>query len=262
LPAVKPRPLVLAYHGLARVPRALDPTGLMLPPEQFRDQVSRLRSRGYAFVNQAEFARRLGAGPAGGLCSLTFDDGSQDNLTVLLPLLRELGVAATVFVCPGLLGRPYPFLPAETGLRLMDRDQLLELARDPLVEIGSHTVDHTALADAGAEQAYREMARGKQAVEDLVGAAAASFAYPDCAYSSYCPEAAERAGYTSAVTCGDRGRLAPFELRRESPDPMDGRLAFELKTRGLYYRVRRSLPARLVRAATRPVRHRRGRSPA
>ena len=29
------RPLVLAYHGLARVPRALDPTGLMLPPEEF-----------------------------------------------------------------------------------------------------------------------------------------------------------------------------------------------------------------------------------
>jgi peptidoglycan/xylan/chitin deacetylase (PgdA/CDA1 family) len=181
---------------------------------------------------------------------------------VLLPLLRELGVPATVFVCPGLLGQPNPFLPAETGLRLMDRDELLELAEDPLVEIGSHTVGHTVLAAASAEEAYREMAGSKQAVEELVGAEAASFAYPDCAYSPHCPAAAKRAGYTSAVTCGDRGRLAPFELHRESPDPMDGRLAFELKTRGLYYRARRSPPARLVRAATRPVRHRRGRSPA
>jgi peptidoglycan/xylan/chitin deacetylase (PgdA/CDA1 family) len=260
LPAV--RPLVLAYHGLARVPRALDPTGLMLPPEHFRHQVSRLRSRGYAFVTQAEFARRLAAGTPGGLCSLTFDDGSQDNLTVLLPLLRELGLAATVFVCPGLLGQPNPFLPAETGLRLMDRDELLELARDPLVEIGSHTIRHAVLAAASAEQAYREMAKSKQAVEELVGAEAPSFAYPDCAYSPHCPAAAERAGHTSAVTCGDRGRLVPFELHRESPDPMDGRLAFEFKMRGLYYRVRGSPPARLVRAATRPVRHRSGRSPA
>jgi peptidoglycan/xylan/chitin deacetylase (PgdA/CDA1 family) len=256
------RPLVLAYHGLARVPRALDPTGLMLPPGDFRRQVNLLRSRGYGFVKQADFARSLGAGGADGLCSLTFDDGSQDNLAVLLPLLRELGLPATVFVCPGLLGQPYPFLPESAGLRLMDRDELLELAADPLIEIGSHTVDHTALATASASEAYEAMAAGKQAVEELVGAEAASFAYPDCAYSPECPAAAERAGYTSAVTCGDRGGLEPFELRRESPDPMDGRLAFELKVRGLYYRLRGSAPARLVRAATRPVRHRGGRSPA
>ncbi len=255
------RPLVLAYHGLARVPRTLDPTGLMLPPEDFRRQVERLRPRGYRFVKQAEFAARLAAGSADGLCSLTFDDGSEDNLTVLLPLLRDLDVPATVFVCPGLLGRPYPFLPAEAGLRLMDRDELVELAGDPLIEIGSHTVEHTVLADATAEEAYAEMAASKQAVEELVGVEASSFAYPDCAYSPHCPAAAERAGHTSAVTCGDRGGLTPFELYRESPDPMDGRLAFELKTRGLYYRMRSSPPARLVRAATRPLRHRRGRSP-
>ena len=162
---------------------------------------------------------------------------------------------------PGLLGRPYPFLPAEAGLRLMDRDELVELAGDPLIEIGSHTVEHTVLADATAEEAYAEMAASKQAVEELVGVEASSFAYPDCAYSPHCPAAAERAGHTSAVTCGDRGALTPFELYRESPDPMDGRLAFELKTRGLYYRMRSSPPARLVRAATRPLRHRRGRSP-
>ena len=255
------RPLVLAYHGLARVPRRLDPTGLMLPPEDFRRQLERLRSRGYRFVKQGEFAARLAVGSADGLCSLTFDDGSEDNLTVLLPLLRELELPATVFVCPGLLGRPYPFLPAEVGLRLMNRDELVELARDPLIEIGSHTVEHTVLADATAEEAYAEMAASKQAVEELVGTEASSFAYPDCAYSPHCPAAAERAGHTSAVTCGDRGGLTPFELNRESPDPMDGRLAYELKTRGLYYRMRSSPPARLVRAATRPVRHRSGRSP-
>lgn len=259
---MSPRPLVLAYHGLARVPRALDPTGLMLPPDDFRRQLARLRSRGYRFVKQADFAGRLRAGAAEGLCSLTFDDGSEDNLTVLLPLLRELQLTATVFVCPGLLGQPSPFLPAETGLRLMDRDELLELARDPLIEIGSHTLDHTVLAGATAEEAYDVMAAGKQAVEELVGAEAASFAYPDCVYSPHCPAAAERAGYTSAVTCGDRGGLTPFELQRESPDPMDGRLAFELKIRGLYYRLRGSPPARLARAVTRPVRHRGGRSPA
>jgi peptidoglycan/xylan/chitin deacetylase (PgdA/CDA1 family) len=256
-------PLILAYHGLALVPREQDPTGLMVPPDQFRSHVRRLRSRGYGFVKQAEFARRLHAGESlTGVCSLTFDDGSVDNAELFPDLLAELEVPATIFICPDLLGRPYPWLPPETGIRLMTLEEVREVAGLTFIEIGSHTNDHTILDTATAEEAYRELASSKQAVEDLLGRPADSFAYPKCLYSPACPAAAERAGYTSAVTCGPRGGLTPYELRRESPDPLDGPLTFELKSRGLFYRVRSSAPARLARWATRPVRHRAGRSPA
>lgn len=251
-------PLILAYHGLASVPRSQDPTGLMVPPEQFRRHVGRLRARGYDFVTQAEFARRLvGAGAApDGVCSLTFDDGSVDNIELFPELLSELGVPVTVFVCPNLLGRPYPWLPRETGIRLMGAEEVRELGRHPLVEIGSHTMDHTILEHATADEAQHEMQASKAAVEDLVGADAWSFAYPKGLYSPACPGAAQRAGYLSAVTTGGRGSWDPFELRRESPDPLDGPFTFELKSRGLYHGMRTSPPARLVRWATRPVRHR------
>ncbi len=249
-------PLVLAYHGLADLPYELDPDGLLVPPAAFRAHVERLRRRGYRFVKQAELARRLGAGEAiDGLCSLTFDDAPEDN--VRLPaLLEELDAAATVYACPGLLGEPYPFVESGAGVRIVTREELLELGGHPRVEIGSHTMDHRNLGEAGADEAYREMVQSKEALEDMLGHSVISFAYPYCDYSPDCPDAARRAGYTSAVTCGERGGWEPFALTRQSPSPGDGRLTFELKSRGLFFRVRRSPPARLARRVLRPLRYR------
>jgi peptidoglycan/xylan/chitin deacetylase (PgdA/CDA1 family) len=251
------RPLVLAYHGVADVPRELDPYGLMLPADTLREHIRRLRGRGYEFVHQAEFARRLNAGESlDGACSLTFDDGTEDYHAILWPLLRELGVPGTFFVCPGLLGEPYPFLEPGTGVRFMTREELVEVAADPLVEIGSHTRRHVKLGEASGGEAHRELAACKSDLEDLIGAEVPSFAFPNCEYSPEAPAAARRAGHTNAVTCAGRGGLKPFELGRESPSPIDGRLTFELRTRGLFHTVRDSPPARVARWAMRPIRHR------
>lgn len=43
--------------------------------------------------------------------ALTFDDGWQDNFTTALPITRKYGIPWTVFVCPGLAGRSFPFWP-------------------------------------------------------------------------------------------------------------------------------------------------------
>jgi peptidoglycan/xylan/chitin deacetylase (PgdA/CDA1 family) len=252
------RPLVLAYHGLGEVRRAHDPYGMIIAPDRFRQHVASLRSRGYEFVTQAEFARRLRerGGPPRGTVSLTFDDGPEDNATLLPGLLEELEVPATLFVCPALLGEEYQWLAPETGIRLMDQDQLRAAAAHPLIEIGSHTRAHLQLDRASEEEAYGEMALSKRELEELVGGEVVSFAYPECVYSEACPRAASRAGYTSAVTCGARGSWSPYELRRESPTPVDSRLVFELKARGLFHRVRQLPPVRVARWATRRYRYR------
>jgi peptidoglycan/xylan/chitin deacetylase (PgdA/CDA1 family) len=50
--------------------------------------------------------------PAGKLrVMFTFDDGWKDNYTNALPVMRARGIPATVFVCPGLIGRTLPFWP-------------------------------------------------------------------------------------------------------------------------------------------------------
>lgn len=253
-----PPPLVVAYHGLGEVPYALDPSGLMVPVGSFRRQVRRLRQRGYTFVKQAELAARIASGaPAAGLCSLTFDDAPDDNATVLLEVLDELEVPATVFACPGLVGQPWPFVDASTGIRMCDEAQLRLIAAHPRVEIGSHTREHTQLDAFGAKAAQEEMEASKRDLEQMLDAEVVSFAYPACGYSADAPEAARRAGYTSAVTCGPRGgRELLYEMARASPSPRDGVLTFELKSRGAFFAARELPPVRLARRLLRPLRWR------
>ena len=250
-------PVVLGYHGIADVDPRHDPARLFVRPDDLRRQVTRLQSRGYRFLTMAAFAEGLATGAElAATCALTFDDGTEDHLANLAPLLEELDVPGTVYVCPGLFGTPYPWAGAAAQVRFMTEKETLNLSSHPLVEIGSHTIDHTVLGDASAEEAYREMATCKERLEQLLGRPVPSFCYPRCVYSPACPDAARRAGYTSAVTCGPRGSWDPFELKRESVHTPDGRVTFELKSRGIYYGLRTTQPARLARWATRSYRHR------
>ena len=113
-------PVILGYHGIADVDPRHDPVRLFVRPRDLRRQVERMRSRGYRFLTVADFARELAAGSdMAGTCALTFDDGTEDHLTTLAPLLDELGVPGTVYVCPGLFGDPYPWCDPAAGVRLM-----------------------------------------------------------------------------------------------------------------------------------------------
>jgi peptidoglycan/xylan/chitin deacetylase (PgdA/CDA1 family) len=231
-------PLILAYHVIGTVDRARDPNHLVVTPDAFAAQVGALRRRGYGFVTMAEFE------PRPGVCALTFDDGVADEAP---DVLRSLGVPGTFYVNPGLLGTEHH---AVAGARLMTADELRALEG----ELGGHTMHHTVLADASFDVAVREMAECKAALEAL-GASVSSFAYPQCVYSPACPAAAREAGYATAVTCGARGSLAPYELRRVAIDPLDNRLSWFLKSRDLWRRVYDAPPGRAARRVARPFRH-------
>ncbi|MDQ5848166.1 MAG: polysaccharide deacetylase family protein, partial [Pseudomonadota bacterium] len=73
--------------------------------------------------------------PQGRKLALTFDDGLRNNVTVLYPILKKLGIPATFFVCPGLIERRRWLWNHEARQRLlsMDEEALAELA----VEVGA-----------------------------------------------------------------------------------------------------------------------------
>ncbi len=252
-------PIVLAYHGIVAVNPAHDPVRLFVAPDSFRAQVRVLKKRGYRLVKMAEFAAETAGGggtPPDGLAALTFDDGTDDHANSLPGLLEELDVPGTVYCCPGLLGAPYPWADPALGARFMTRPEFDRTAAHPLIEIGSHTINHTVLEQANAATALQEMRDCRLALEAMTAAPVLSFCYPRCLYSEPCPAAAIEAGYTSAVTCGPRGSWAPGEMQRQCIHTPDGRLVFELKLRGRYDRLRSVGPAPAVRALTRPWRHR------
>src|SRR4029450_2345493 len=96
-------------------------------------------------------------------------------------------------------------------------------------------------------EAYGELRSSKLALEEMLDRPIMSFAYPYGRYSAVCPEEAHRAGYLTAVTCGQRGGWTPYELQRELVGPGQGSLRFELKTRGVFRALVTAPPARLRR---------------
>jgi peptidoglycan/xylan/chitin deacetylase (PgdA/CDA1 family) len=94
-------------------------------------------------------------------------------------------------------------LPALREAQAMTWDEVHELARDPLVTIGAHTVNHFAVAKLPAEQARKEMADSKTALEKELGRPILHFAYPYGDEESAGPrdfEIAKSLGFKSAVT--------------------------------------------------------------
>ena len=105
---------------------------------------------------------------------ITFDDGYQDFLTEAMPILKQYGFTATVFLATGRI--------QETSMRLEGVDYLTwsevrELHQDG-IEFGSHTVTHPDLRCLGPEQIEYELGFSKEVIEQHLGTAINSFAYP------------------------------------------------------------------------------------
>jgi peptidoglycan/xylan/chitin deacetylase (PgdA/CDA1 family) len=250
-------PLVLMYHSIGEpLERRQDSANLMLPVDRFREQLGKLRRRGYEFLKLSDWWARVedGRGPVGA-CALTFDDGSSDMHSILPGLLEEFDATATIFVCPGLLGKPHFAITEDAGIRLVTKEELQELAANDRIELGSHTNDHTCMDDATAEEAYALMHDSRLALEELIGKPVTSFAYPRCGYSPVCPAAAERAGYEVATTCAPAGGVVRYELSREGITALDSSFSFALKSRGLWEPLYASWPGRTASRLLRARRH-------
>jgi peptidoglycan/xylan/chitin deacetylase (PgdA/CDA1 family) len=97
VPTAATRAGVLTYHRVAD--HESDPHRLSVPVTEFRDQMHHLRDAGFRVVPLPDLVAAAAAGDLEQrLASLTFDDGYQDALTDVAPILRELGFAATFFV--------------------------------------------------------------------------------------------------------------------------------------------------------------------
>lgn len=93
--------------------------------------------------------------------------------------------------------------PVRAEKRSLTAEQVAELARDGLVEIGAHTVAHAWLASLPADEQRAEIAGGKRTLETITGSDVVSFSYPYGSTGSFTPETrrlVREAGFLGAVT--------------------------------------------------------------
>ena len=219
-------PAVLVYHGLGAEDG--DRTRLLVSAERLESHVRFLQRRRYRFLTAEELLAQ--GGPKAGTAVLTFDDGFRSWLTDGLPLLQRLGVRATFYVCPGLLGKQHGQVPGEAG-RLLDEDEARTLAEAGM-ELGSHSLTHPDLRLVEEAELATELRESKTAVERITGRPCRTLAYPYGHFDERVAQAAAEAGYELAFGWL-RGPWRPLEAPRTPAPPRHGPWRLSLKLLGV-----------------------------
>jgi peptidoglycan/xylan/chitin deacetylase (PgdA/CDA1 family) len=79
----------------------------------------------------------------------------------------------------------------------MTREQLRELANDPLFIVGGHTIDHPILPLCTLDEARRQLDENKRLLEQVTGQACDTFAHPLGKYDKPVLELCEELGFRS-----------------------------------------------------------------
>lgn len=225
----------LCYHSVA----AEGPRYLTIDADLFERQLALLRRRGMRSGGLSSLSD-LAAGRASGRSAyLTFDDGFRDNHETVMPLLREYGFGAFVFVLPPLLDAGAPFEWPEmrddlarfsTTMRSVTWPMLEEM-KESGFEVGSHTLTHPHLPRLEGEQLRQELWDSRVAIRERLGSCD-TLAYPFGEWSEEVAAAAADCGYRFAFTLptvsGQRD-ATPLSIPRVNVDYRDDERRFALK---------------------------------
>jgi peptidoglycan/xylan/chitin deacetylase (PgdA/CDA1 family) len=207
---------ILLYHSISSDPAAWI-RRFAVTPDAFRthlDLVTEHRATALtvsAFVNALARGDALPTRPV----LITFDDGFADFHEHALPALVDRELASTLYVTTGFLGRRTGSGEA-SGERMLDWPQLAEV-RAAGVEVGGHTHSHPQLDTLRTSRAVAEVVRCKSRLEERLGVAVGSFAYPHGYSGPRVRRLVVEAGYSSA--CGVKNAFSsptddPFALAR------------------------------------------------
>jgi peptidoglycan/xylan/chitin deacetylase (PgdA/CDA1 family) len=165
---------VLGYHHVHDGPDDF----FRASPELLHQQMEILLAEGYTPIGPARLADLAGQTADDRYVMVTFDDAYVDFLEHAWPILHSLRIPTTLFVISDYIGgwnewdpirwAPHPHL---------DIDAIRRLHAEGVV-IGSHSRTHRPLGRLWGRRLEDELRGSRHALEEIVGAAVSSFAYP------------------------------------------------------------------------------------
>jgi len=200
---------VLMYHHIQPESEAkkLNQGGLTVAPEFFKKHLEYLKAQGYTTIFPGALANFFDNGislPKKPVI-ITLDDAYEDNYLYAFPIIKELGLKATIFTPTGLVTVP----------DYLTWNEIKEMASSGLVYFGNHTWSHqnsqTSLQKLDMEIGTAD----KQLAENNLNSAKV-FAYPYGKPSTGAEETLTKYGYKLAFTTV-HGSIACKQKRFDIP---------------------------------------------
>ena len=194
---------ILVYHDVSNI--AVGDRYYFVKIKEFQDQMNYLKENNYKtlFLSQLSSAYKY-ENPI----IITFDDGYKGVYENAFPILKSLGLKATVFMISDNINEKEYY---------MNQKSMLEMSKSNLIEIGSHSVTHPDLTSLSQKELDNELSTSKSNLEKIIGKKVNCFSYPMGKYNDTVITATKKY-YEYAVTT-DEGpeyskKINPVKLKR------------------------------------------------
>lgn len=182
---------VLMYHSIAYEKN----NDLRIPKEKLRQEMQIIKDNGFTPITLDQLYNHFTketAIPSKPIV-ITFDDGYRDNYLNALPVLKEFGFKATVFVIT---------CQIDSGTDFMTSAQLKEMNANG-IDVECHTVTHPHLAQLDYDKQATELKDSKSKLEALLNKKINYIAYPYGSYNDNTVKITESLGYKMAFTTNE-----------------------------------------------------------
>jgi len=191
---------VIMYHNIDEHSAA---SRLSVSPESFKRQMNFLKSHKYNVVKLEDLAGMLNENKLPSkTIAITFDDGYENNYTNAYPVLKKLGLQATIFIIPAMIGTD----------GYLTWGQVIEMSESGFIEIGSHAMTHPWLPTQPKENLDPEIRGSKLAIESRLNKEANSFSYPLGGFNKDVREKVIEARYKIAVSTNPGKKYPKHDL--------------------------------------------------
>lgn len=233
---------VIMYHRVIRDKSEGGVHGIYVTESQFEKHLKYLKQKGFETITfkdllNNKYKDRFNRGKK--QIILTFDDGYTDNYNYAFPLLKKYGFKCVIYLLSHLNYNKWDVEVKENPehkFELMDMSMIKEMEKYG-IEFGGHTKTHPKLATLPIEIAQEEILTSKKVLEEKLGHALISFAYPYGNLNEDVKKIVKNSGYNFAVAT-DSGDISfsedLFQIRRIGIFSTNNFFTFKRKVSGKY----------------------------
>jgi peptidoglycan/xylan/chitin deacetylase (PgdA/CDA1 family) len=222
---------ILGYHRLSDANESLS-----VSPAAFRRQMEIVLESGANPISLDRALDLLGPEIADRYVCVTFDDGYLDNVEQGEPVLRSLGIPATIFLPTGIIDRRVGYFWFDRPAPALSWEQISRISREGVIRFQSHGDTHAWLPELSDADALREFAESKALIERHTGSAVTSIAFPGGLYGQREQRLVREVGYRAGLTTDpgvNTGAEDPTALKRTLIYSGDSPSDFAAKLSGL-----------------------------
>lgn len=239
-----PRLTILGYHSVSDPANSEMLEGgfykhLSVPAELFEREMRFLLAEGYTFLRFTDLldiktgARALPIKPV----MVCLDDGYKDNYLNAYPILKQLGIPATVFLVVDFVDHvsvPWGVTGDPKGINIFLTWDDVRAMHD-VFEFGTHTLSHRKLTLLPEPEMRYEMIRSRDSIAEHTGKSVIALSYPKSRYNGEVRRMAEEVGFDFILSHARGFNYEVSQILNKIPiGPDDSFMIFRLKL-GVYY---------------------------